>query len=82
MAFPDILEKDFSKDGKNNQDVRALIDYAVSQWTSKAARVKRINNLYNSYNGISSPAEIEAITKSTGKLSKTKFVQHAWAEPS
>jgi hypothetical protein len=76
MAYPDILEKDFSKDGKNNQEVRELIDYAVSQWTSKAARVKRINNLYNSYNGISSPAEIEAITKSTGKLSKTKYVQH------
>lgn len=76
MAFPDIVEKDFSIGGKKNQEVHELLDYAVNQWQSRETRIKRINALYNSHNGISSPAEVEAITKSTGKQSKTKFVNY------
>lgn len=74
MAFPDIIEKDFS--GKENKAVQELLDYAVSQWHSKEDRIKRIGKLYDSYNGITVAKEVEAITKSTGKLSKTKYVQY------
>lgn len=76
MPFPNIVEKDFSVGGKNNTEVHELLDYAISQWHSRATRVTRINSLYNSYNGIVSAEEVEAVTKSTGKLSKTKYVQY------
>lgn len=76
MPFPDIVNKDFSIDGKNNREVHELLDYAVNQWHSRDSRIKRLNSLYNSHNGITSSDSIESITKSTGKLSKTKYVQH------
>lgn len=76
MAFPDIVEKDFSVGGKTNKDMQAALDYAVNQWQSRESRIKKMNSLYNSHNGITSPTEVEAITKSTGKLSKTKFINY------
>lgn len=76
MPFPDIVEKDFSVGGKNNKEVKELLDYAISQWHSRESRVKRINSLYDSYNGIVPDDQVEAVTKSTGKLSKTKYVQY------
>jgi hypothetical protein len=76
MPFPDILEKDFSEGGKKNQDMIQMLDYAVNQWHGRDARRKKLSSLYNSHNGITTPAEVEAITKSTGKLSKTKFINY------
>jgi hypothetical protein len=76
MPFPDILENDFSVGGKKNQEVHEALDYAASQWLSRESRIKRIDSLYDSHNGITPQEEIEAVTKATGKLSKTKYVQY------
>jgi hypothetical protein len=76
MPFPDIVEKDFSVGGKKNLQVHEALDYAANQWNSRDSRVKRINSLYDSHNGITAQDEIDAVTKSTGRLSKTKYIQY------
>jgi len=76
MGFPAIADKDYSKGGSDNKDVREMLDYAVNQWQSRSARRKRLEQLYNSHNGIINEKEIEAITKMTGQKSKTKYVKY------
>lgn len=76
MPFPDIVEKDFSVGGKDNLQVHEALDYAINQWNSQESRIKKINSLYDSHNGITAQDEIDSITKSTGKLSKTKYIQY------
>lgn len=73
MAFPDVIEKDFSKD---KDAVKAALDYAVMQYNSRQARRERIKKLYNAYNGIIDQKEIDSIIKATGKRSKTKYVRY------
>lgn len=73
MAFPDITDKDFSKDEKAS---REAIDYAVLQWEARGERRQRLDKLYNSYNGKVDQAEIDSIVKTTGKKSKTKYVKY------
>jgi hypothetical protein len=75
MAFPDINNVDFS--GKGNQDkVREMLDYAVNQWYSRDSRIKKISKLYDAHNGVLDLKEVENVTKSTGKESKTKYVKY------
>ncbi len=76
MGFPAIADKDYSKGGSDNKDMREMLDYAVNQWQSRSARRKRLEQLYNSHNGIINDHEIEAITKMTGQKSKTKYVKY------
>jgi hypothetical protein len=76
MAFPDIVNVDFSKEGKNNEKVHEMLDYAVNQWYSRDQRLKKLSSLYDSHNGVFDPKEVENITKSTGKTSKTKYVKY------
>lgn len=75
MAFPDINNVNFS--GKENLDkVREMLDYAVKQWYSRDARIKKISKLYDAHNGVLDLKEVENVTKSTGKESKTKYVKY------
>lgn len=76
MSFPDITDKDFALDGKDNREVQLMLDYAVLQWEARAQRRARLDKLYNSYNGIIDESEIDAITKTTGKKSKTKYIKY------
>lgn len=76
MPFPDITDKNFSEGGTNNQSVRDILDYAVTQWESRYERRKRLEKLYNSHNGIVDKAEVDSITKMTGTRSKTKYVKY------
>ena len=76
MAFPEITDKDFSLGGKDNKDVQAILDYAVTQYESRHTRRQRLEKLYNSHNGIVDQSEIDAITKMTGTKSKTKYVKY------
>lgn len=76
MAFPEITDKDFSLGGKDNKDVQAILDYAVTQYESRYIRRQRLEKLYNSHNGIVDQSEIDAITKMTGTKSKTKYVKY------
>jgi len=74
--FPDITDKDFSLRGKENPDVKQMLDYAVLQWEARHDRRERVEKLYNSFNGIVDEAEINSIIKTTGKKSKTKYVKY------
>jgi len=76
MSFPDIQNTDFSKKGKDNQDVKDVLNYAVQQWYSRDSKRKRLDKLYNSYNGIIDKKEIDSIIKTTGIKSKTKYVKY------
>ena len=76
MAFPDITDVDFSKEGSNNQQVKEMLDYAVFQWEARSGRRARLDKLYNSYNGVVDKAEIDSIIKTTGKQSKTKYIKY------
>lgn len=76
MGFPAIADKDYSKGGSENKEVREILDYAVNQWQARSARRKRLELLYNSHNGIVNEKEIESIIKMTGKKSKTKYVKY------
>lgn len=76
MAFPDITDTDFSKNGTKNQQVKEMLDYAVFQWEARGHRRARLNKLYNSYNGVVDQSEIDSIIKTTGKKSKTKYVKY------
>ena len=73
MPFPLITDVDFAND---DVKTRAILDYAVSQWHAKDERIKRIGKLYDSHNGVADERETEAVTKSTGKESKTKYVKY------
>ena len=75
MAFPEITDINFSKD-TDGKLVREMLDYAADQWQQRSQRRFRIEKLYNSYNGIVDEAEIDSITKTTGKKSKTKYVKY------
>lgn len=76
MGFPAITDKDYSKDGSDNKDVREILDYAVAQWNTRSERRKRLEKLYNSHNGVINENEIESIVKMTGQKSKTKYVKY------
>lgn len=76
MAFPDIVNVDFSSGGKSNEKVHEMLDYAINQWHSRDQRLKKLSSLYDSHNGIFNPKEVENLTKSTGKTSKTKYVKY------
>ena len=76
MFFPDVTDKDYSKGGNKNEDVHQILDYAATQWESRRERRKRLNKLYDSHNGVINEAEINAITKRTGKESKTKYIKY------
>lgn len=76
MAFPDIINIDYSKDGGKNVQVHEMLDFAISQWYSRDERLKRISKMYDSHNGIFNEKEVESITKQTGKESKTKYVKY------
>lgn len=76
MAFPDVTDTDFTKNGSKNQQVREMLDYAVFQWEARGNRRARLNKLYNSYNGVVDQGEIDSIIKTTGKKSKTKYVKY------
>lgn len=76
MGFPSITDKDYSVNGTDNKDVHEMLGYAVNQWQSRSVRRKRLEELYNSHNGIINPSEVEAITKMTGLKSKTKYVKY------
>jgi hypothetical protein len=73
MPFPLITDVDF---GTDDVRTREVLDYAVSQWHAKDERIKRIGKLYDSHNGVADDRESQAVTKSTGKESKTKYVKY------
>lgn len=79
MPFNEIEDYDFSQSDSNgqvNQKVRDILNYAVQKWNSQGERRTRIEKLYNSYNGVINQKEIDSITKTYGKKSKTKYVKY------
>jgi len=76
MSFPNITDKNFAVGGKENQDTIQMLDYAVLQWEARGEHRARLEKLYNAYNGVVDEKEIESITKTTGKKSKTKYVKY------
>ena len=76
MPFPDITDKNFALEGSKNMEVKEMLDYAILQWEARHDRRLRLEKLYNSYNGIVDQKEIDSITKTTGKKSKTKYVKY------
>jgi len=73
MPFPEVSDKDFSKELNLT---REALDYAEMQYNSRQSRRERLKRLYNAYNGVIDQAEIDSIIKSTGKRSKTKYVKY------
>jgi len=73
MPFPELSDIDFSQ---NPKLTRQALDYAEMQYNSRQMRRERIKKLYNSYNGIIDPAEIDSIVKASGKKSKTKYIKY------
>jgi len=73
MPFPQVSDVDFSVD---DNATREALDYAEMQYKSRQTRRERMKRLYNAYNGIIDPAEIDSVIKATGKKSKTKYVKY------
>lgn len=77
MEYPDILDTDFTSGGSNNRQMQDVIDYAIQEYEMQNEERERMTRLYNAHNGIiSNPKEIEAIEKSTGRRSKTKYIKY------
>jgi hypothetical protein len=76
MPFPEISDYDFSSNGHKNERMREALDYADRQHRSRTSVRKRLEKLYNAYNGYLEKAEVESIVKASGKKSKTKYVKY------
>lgn len=81
MEYPEITNYDFSSsDGSTlgaNQRVRDIFQFAIEEYRRRTDRIDKMKKLYDAHNGvIGSDAEIESITKTTGKRSKTKYVKY------
>lgn len=76
MAFPIASDYNFAQGGDSNIKMREAIDHAVLQHEGRRTHLQRLKKLYNSHNGIIDESEIEAITKFTGRTSKTKYVKY------
>jgi len=71
-SFPDF-EADFLNNRRAAEDA---IDFGVEVYQNRSDLRTRFRKNFNAYNGIYDPRDIEWVTKSTGKLSKVRFVRY------